>query len=65
MQLNACLENLDSLLPVEVVVADEGSHAPFEIMKPVLMMTTVTTSLLVEVPEFCQFPDIIAIRSVV
>ena len=47
MQLNASLENLDSLLPVEVVVADESGHAPFEIMKPVLMMTAVTPSLLV------------------
>ncbi len=47
MQLNAALENLDSLLPVEVVIADEGGHAPFEILKSLLMMTTVTTSLLV------------------
>ena len=50
MQLNACLENLDSLLPVEVVVGDESGHAPLEIMKSVLMMTTVTTSLLVQAP---------------
>ena len=41
MQLNTGLEYLDSLLPVEVVVGDEGSHAPFEVMKPVLMMPTV------------------------
>ena len=47
MQLNADLEYLHGLLPIEVVVGNEGSHAPFEIMKPVLMMTTVTTSLLV------------------
>jgi len=63
MQLNASLEDLDSLLPVEVVVTDEGGHAPFEILQPVLMMTTVATSLLVKVPIFCQFPDII-IRSI-
>ena len=65
MQQNAGLEDLDSLLPVEVVVGDEGSHAPFEIMKPVLMMTTVTASLLVKVPILCQFPDIIVIRGIV
>ena len=47
MQLNAGLEYIDSLLPVEVVVADEGGHAPFKIMKSVLMMTAVTASLLV------------------
>ena len=63
MQLNASLEDVDGLLPVEVVVANEGGHAPFEIMKPVLMMTTVTASLLVEIPIFSQFPDIVAIRS--
>ena len=63
MQLNAGLEYLDSLLPVEVVVSDEGGHAALEITQPVLMMTTVTASLLVKVPIFCQFPDIVAIRS--
>ena len=42
MQLNAALEYLDGLLPVDVVVGDEGSHAPFKIMKPVLMVTAVT-----------------------
>ena len=47
MKLNADLEYIDGLLPVEVVVADEGGHAPFEIMKPVLVVTTVTTSLFV------------------
>ena len=47
MQLNAGLEYIDSLLPVEVVVSDEGGDAPFEIMKSVLMVTTVTPSLLV------------------
>ena len=47
MQLNAGLEDLDGLLPVEVVVTNEGSHAPFEILKSVLMMTAVTPSLLV------------------
>ena len=61
MKLYAALENLDSLLPVEVVIANEGSHAPLEIMKPVLMMTAVTTSLLVQVPIFGQFPDIVSI----
>ena len=47
MQLYADLEYVDSLLPVEVVVADEGSHASLKILKPVLVVTTVTTSLLV------------------
>ena len=47
MQRYASLEYLDSLLPAEVVVTNEGSHAPLEIMKPVLMMTAVTASLLV------------------
>ena len=45
MQLNADLEDLDGLLPVEVVVSNEGGQAPLEIMKPVLMMTTVTHSV--------------------
>jgi len=36
-----------SLLPVEVVIADEGGDAPLEIMKPVLMMIAVATSLFV------------------
>ena len=45
MQFYASLEYLDGLLPVEVVITDEGSHTPFEIMKPVLMMTTVTHSV--------------------
>ena len=47
MKLNACLKHIHSLLPVEVVVANEGGHALFEIMKPVLVVTTVTTSLFV------------------
>ena len=47
MQLNACLEHIHSLLPVEVVVGDEGGEAPFEILKPVLVVTAVTTSLFV------------------
>jgi hypothetical protein len=64
MQLNADLEYLDGLLPVEVVVADKVADAPFEITKSVLMVIAVTASLLVEVPKLCQFPDIIAIRSV-
>ena len=42
MKLYADLEDLHSLLPVEIVVADEGGDASFEIMKPVLMMTAVT-----------------------
>ena len=64
MQLYACLEDLHGLLSIEVVVADESGNAALEIMKPVLMMIAVTTSLLVKVPIFCQFPDIIVIRSV-
>jgi hypothetical protein len=47
VQLNTDLEDIHSLLPVKVVVVDEGSQAPLEIMKSVLMVTTVTTSLLV------------------
>jgi hypothetical protein len=43
---------VDGLLPVEVIVADEGDHASLEIMKPVLMVITVTASLLVQVPIF-------------
>ena len=64
MQLNTGLEYLDSLLPIKIVVADECGDTPFEILQPVLMMTTVATSLLVEVPIFCQFPDIVGIRSI-
>ena len=64
MQFYASLEYLDGLLPVEVVITNEGGHAPLEIMKPVLMMTTVTTSLLVKVPILCQFPNIVVIRSI-
>ena len=45
VQLNADLEDLDGLLPVEVVVSNGGGQAPLEIMKPVLMMTTVTHSV--------------------
>ena len=47
MQFYASLEDLNSLLPVEVVVADESGDAPFKILKSVLMMTTVTTNLFV------------------
>jgi hypothetical protein len=43
----ADLEYLHGLLPIEVVIADEGGHAPFKILKSVLMMTTVTTNLFV------------------
>ena len=63
MQFYASLEDLDSFLPIKVIVTDEGSHAPLEILQPVLMMTTVATSLLVKVPIFSQFPDIIVIGS--
>ena len=42
MQLYADLEDFDSLLPIEVVVTNEGGDAPFKIMKPVLMVTAVT-----------------------
>ena len=62
MQLYASLENIDSFLPIKIVVTDEGRHAPFKILQPVLMMTTVATSLLVKVQIFSQFPDIIVIR---
>ena len=62
MQLNTSLEYIDSLLPAEIIVSDEGGHAPFEILQPVLMMTTVATSLLVKGQIFSQFPDIIVIR---
>ncbi len=44
MQQNASLEYLNSLLPVEVVVANECGDAPFEILQPVLMVTTVISS---------------------
>ena len=47
VQLNACFEHLHSLLPVEIVVGDESDHAPFEIMKSVLVVTAVTASVLV------------------
>ena len=52
MQLYACFKYVDGLLPVEVIVADEGDLASLEIMKPVLMVITVTASLLVQVPIF-------------
>ena len=64
MQLYADLEYVDSLLSVEIIVTNEGGDAALEILKPVLMMTTVTTSLLVRVPIFSQFPDIVVIRSI-
>ena len=62
MQLNAGLEYLDSLLPVEVVVGDECVDTPLEILQPVLMMTAVTASFLVKIPILCQFPDIVVIN---
>ena len=43
VQLNADLEDLDSLLPVEVVVSDKSSQTPLEIMKPMLVVTAVTS----------------------
>ena len=43
MQQNASLEYLDSLLPAEIIVADKGGQRPFEIMKPVLVVTAVTS----------------------
>jgi len=65
MQLNADLEDIHGLLPVEVVITNESGDAALEIMKPVLMMNAITTSLLVKVPILCQFPDIVAIRGIV
>ena len=65
MQLYADFEYIYSLLPVEVVVGNKGVDAAFEIMKPVLVVTAVAASLLVEIPVFSQFPDIIVIRSIV
>ena len=53
MQFYASLEDLDGLLPVEVVVTDECGDAPLEILKSVLMVTTVRASLLVKVPILC------------
>jgi hypothetical protein len=47
MQPNADLEDIDGLLPVEVVITNESGHAALEILKPVLMVTAVTPSLLV------------------
>ena len=44
MQLNATLEYVDSLFPVEVVISDESGDAPFKILKPVLVVTTVISS---------------------
>jgi len=35
------------LLPVEVVVSDEGGDAPFENLESIQVVITVTTSLLV------------------
>ena len=43
MQLYADLEYIDGLLPVEVVVSDKSSQTPLEIMKPVLVVTAVTS----------------------
>ena len=47
MQLYADLEHLHGLLPIEVVVTDKGVDAALEIMKPILMMKSETTSFLV------------------
>ena len=57
VQQNANLEYLDSFLPIKVVVTDECGDAALEILQPILMMTTVTPSLLVKIPIFCQFPE--------
>ena len=38
LKLYAGLEYLNGLLPVEVVVADEGGDAPLEILQPVLVV---------------------------
>jgi hypothetical protein len=46
VQLNADFENVTSLLPSKVVVANKSGDAPFEIMKSVLVATAVTTSFL-------------------
>ena len=43
MQLNTDLEDLDGLLPVDVVVSDKSSQTPLEIMKPMLVVTAVTS----------------------
>ena len=43
MKLNASLEYLASLLPVEVVVVDESVDPPLKILKPVLMVIAVTS----------------------
>ena len=56
MQFYASLEDLDGLLPVEVVVTDEGRHAPLEILQPILMMITVATSLLVKGTKTLSIP---------
>ena len=61
MQLNADLEDLHSLLPVEVVVSDKSSQTPLEIMKLVLVVTAIATSFFVQVPIFGQFPNIVGI----
>jgi len=47
VQLNADFEYIHSFLPTKVIVSDEGGHAPLEILKPILMVTAVTASLLV------------------
>ena len=44
-----------SLLPIEIVVTDEGVDALLEIMRPILVVIAVTTSLFVEVPEFNHY----------
>jgi hypothetical protein len=64
MQLYADLEDLHRLLPVEIVVADEGGEAALEILQPIQVMSTVATSLLVKIPILRQFPDIIVIGSI-
>ena len=43
MQQNADLEYIDGFLPIKIVVTDEGGDAALEIMKPVLVVTPVTS----------------------
>ena len=43
VQLYADLKYVHSFLPIEVVVGNESGEASFEIMKPVLVMTAVTS----------------------
>jgi len=64
MQFYASLEDLDGFLPIKVIVTDESVDAALEILQPIQVMSTVATSLLVKVPIFSQFPNIIVIGSI-